>query len=203
MLLVRREVLAPGQLPAPLPARATTPRIRATGELATLPSPWLIGTQLPPAMPARATKIAVLPAKKVSYVTKKGQVFKHQFVKWLKDDSDAWVMLVDFDADKLPKLDDLASAKLVLYVEEAHDKAPMQVAAVRLDPPFAVDQPYRICVNVKEPPSPIAAPTPLPDQVARPRKQDRQDRCRSGGSPGLPAELSLKSMVFRHIRENR
>ncbi len=51
-------------------------------------------------------------------------------------------MLVDFDAGKLPKLEDLAAAKLVLYVEEAHDKAAMQVAAVMLDAPFDVDQRY-------------------------------------------------------------
>lgn len=69
-------------------------------------------------------------------------MFKHQFVKWLKDDSDAWVMLIDFGADKLPKLDELASAKLVLYVEGAHDKAPMQVAVVVLDAPFEPGQPY-------------------------------------------------------------
>jgi hypothetical protein len=142
MLFVRREVLAPGQSPASLPAPATTPRVGANEELATLPSPWLIGTQLPPAAPARATQSTVLPVTKVAYVTKKGQVFKHQFVKWLKDNSDAWVMLVDFDAGKLPKLDDLASAKLVLYVEEAHDKAPMQVAAVMLDGPFEAEEPY-------------------------------------------------------------
>ena len=43
------------------------------------------------------------------------------------------------------------------------------------------------CVNVKESPSPIAAPTPLADQVAHHGKQDGQDRCRSAGSPGLPA----------------
>ncbi len=142
MLFVRREVLAPGQSPAPLPVPATTPHMKASEELATLPSPWLIGTQLPPAVPAKATKSTVLPASKVSFVSKKGQVFKHQFVKWLKDNSDAWVMLLDFDAEKLPKLDELASAKLVLYVEEAHDKAPMQVAALMLDAPFDIDQPY-------------------------------------------------------------
>jgi len=142
MLFVRREVLSPGQSPAALPAPATTPKAGANEELATLPSPWLAGTQLPPAVPARATKTAVLPVTKVSFVTKKGEVFKHQFVKWLKDNSDAWVMLVDFDAGKLPKRDELASAKLVLYVEEAHDKAPMQVAAVLLDAPFDADQPY-------------------------------------------------------------
>ena len=47
MLFVRREVLAPGQSPASLPSPATTPRVRSSEELATLPSPWLIGTQLP------------------------------------------------------------------------------------------------------------------------------------------------------------
>ena len=30
----------------------------------------------------------------------------------------------------------------MLYVEEAHDKAPMQVAAVMLDAPFEPEQPY-------------------------------------------------------------
>ncbi len=142
MVFVRREVLAPAQSPAAVPAPPSTPKVGPNEALATLPSPWLSGTQLPPAVPARATKSAVLPVKKVAYVTKKGEVFKHQFVKWLKDDSDAWVMLVDFGADKLPKVEDLASARLVLYVEEAHEKAPMQVAAVVLDAPFEPGQPY-------------------------------------------------------------
>lgn len=142
MLFVRREVLAPGQAAATLPAPATTPKVGPNEELAVLPSPWLVGTQLPPVVPARSTKVAVLPAAKTAFVTKQGQVFKHQFVKWLKDNSDAWVMLVDFDAQTLPKADELASAKLVLYVEEAHDKAPMQVAAVMLDAPFDPERPY-------------------------------------------------------------
>lgn len=51
MLFVRREVLSAGQSPAPLPSPATTPKVAANEELATLPSPWLIGTQLPPAAP--------------------------------------------------------------------------------------------------------------------------------------------------------
>lgn len=142
MLFVRREVLAPGQSPAAVPAPPTTPKVGPNEELATLPSAWLIGTQLPPKVPERATTAIVLPVRKVAYVTKKGEVFRHQFVKWLKDDSDAWVMLVDFGADKLPKVEDLASAKLVLYVEAAHEKAPMQVAAVMLDAPFEPGQPY-------------------------------------------------------------
>jgi hypothetical protein len=142
MLFVRREVLAPGQTPAALPAPPTTPKAGPNEELATLPSPWLVGTQLPPAVPERATTATVLPVRKVAYVAKQGEVFGHHFVKWLKDDSDAWIMLVDFGADKLPKAEHLASAKLVLYVEEAHEKAPMQVAAVMLDGPFEPGQPY-------------------------------------------------------------
>jgi len=142
MLFVRREVLSPGQSPSAVPVPPSTPQAGSNEELATLPVPWLIGTQLPPALPARATKSAVLPVKKVSFVTKKGEVFQHRFVKWLKDNSDAWVMLVDFGSDKLPKVENLASAKLVLYVEEAHEKAPMQVAALTLDAPFESQQPY-------------------------------------------------------------
>jgi len=187
MLFVRREVLAPGQAPAAVPAPPTTHRVGPNEELATLPSPWLIGTQLPPAAPARPTKAAVLPAKKVAYVTKKGEVFQHQFVKWLKDNSDAWVMLVDFGADKLPRLEDLASAKLVLYVEEAHDKAPMQVAAVMLDAPFEPGQPYdfaKLGQNVgstimdKGPGGPIAPPRRYEIDVTRAvRAWARGDKC--------------------------
>jgi hypothetical protein len=51
-------------------------------------------------------------------------------------------MLLDFDPARLPGTKDLASARLVLYVHEAHDKAPMQVAAVLLDAPFEPGQPY-------------------------------------------------------------
>jgi hypothetical protein len=69
MLFVRREVLAPGQAPAALPSPVTTPTVGANEELATLPSPWLIGTQLPPAAPARATKSEELSAGKVLFVT--------------------------------------------------------------------------------------------------------------------------------------
>lgn len=66
MLFVRREVLTPRQLALSLPTPVTTPKVGANYELATLPSPWLIGTQLPPAVPGRTTKSAVLPVKPVS-----------------------------------------------------------------------------------------------------------------------------------------
>jgi hypothetical protein len=61
---------------------------------------------------------------------------EHQFIKWLKDNSDAWILLADFQLADLPDPKTLASAKLVVYVNESHNKAPMQAAAVGLDAAF-------------------------------------------------------------------
>ena len=142
MLFVRREVLAQGQTPAAVPSPPSQPVAGPDGELATLPNPWTIGSQPPPAVPERPTRSVILPAARTSFVSKKGEVFDHHFVKWLKDDSDAWIMLVDFDVAELPPVRDLAAARLILYVEEAHDKAPMQVAALTLAAPFEPGKPY-------------------------------------------------------------
>jgi hypothetical protein len=135
-------VLSPGQEPLPVPAQPTTPRVSSGEHLAELPVPWLIGTGGPQTVDSRPTKTAVVPAARLSYVSKEGEVFEHQFVKWLKDNSNAWVLLADFEPGRLPDPKDLASAKLVVYVHEAHDKAPMQAAAVALDGPFEPGEPF-------------------------------------------------------------
>ena len=142
MLFLWREVLAPGQEPLPVPARPTTPTVGPNEQLTELPNPWLIGARPPVKQPARPTKTATLQPNARSFCSKQGQVSQHQFIKWLKDNSDAWIMLVGFDKTQLPAADQLASAKLVVYVEEAHDKAPMQVAAVSVDAPFIADKPF-------------------------------------------------------------
>lgn len=142
MVFLRREVLAPGQAPLPLPAKPSEPRVGPDETLATLPVPWLIGTRTPEPQPPRPTQRTVLEPSAVAYVSKQGAVFEHQFVKWLKDDSDAWVLLARFPADRLPDAKQLAAARLVLYVHEAHEQAPMQVAAVMLQAPFEPGKPY-------------------------------------------------------------
>jgi hypothetical protein len=142
MVLLRREVLSPGQKIMAVPAAPSTPSVGSGETLATLPEPWLIGTQEPPAMPKRPTKTEVRQVTKTTYVSKKGQVFEHQFIKWLKDNSDAWILLVDFDTKNLPDVKSLASAKLIVYVHESHNRAPMQAAAVALDTPFESGKPY-------------------------------------------------------------
>jgi hypothetical protein len=142
MLFLRREVLSPGQKPLPVPAPPSTPKVSPGQTLATLPNPWTIGTGKPPAAPKRPTKTRVLPPTRTAYCNMKGEVFGHQSVKWLKDNSNAWILLVAFDTGKLPEAKRFASARLVLYVHEAHDRAPMQVAAVALDAPFEPGKAY-------------------------------------------------------------
>ena len=50
MLFLRREVVSAGGKPLPLPAGGHAPRMEKDDELQTLPNPYLIGTQPPPAI---------------------------------------------------------------------------------------------------------------------------------------------------------
>jgi hypothetical protein len=142
MLFLRREVLSPGQETRDVPARPTTPTVAADEYLAEVPNPWLIGTGKPMTADQRPTSVTIFPAARTSYVSKQGEVFEHQFIKWLKDSSDAWVLLADFDLADLPDLRSLAGAKLIVYVHEAHNKAPMQAGAVMLGGAFEPGKPY-------------------------------------------------------------
>ncbi len=142
MRFLRREVLAPGQEPMSVPSPASMPVVRANEVLATLPTPWLIGTQKPAARAELPTQSSITPLNRLSYVSMAGETFPHQFVKWLKDNSNAWIMLIGAEGIPLPAPRDLASAKLTFYVSESHDKADMQAAAVILQAPFVSGQPY-------------------------------------------------------------
>jgi len=142
MLFIRREILPPGQKLSPTLVPPTTPRLGAGERLVTAPNPWTVGTIPPPPMPEHPTDTTVHAPTAVSYVSKQGEIFEHQFVKWLKDSSDAWVLLAAFDPAKLPASKDFSSAKLVFYVNESHNKAPMQVGVVTLAAPFEPGKPY-------------------------------------------------------------
>jgi hypothetical protein len=142
MLFLRREVVAPGEEPMAVPTQSSVPQVGPDEYLAEVPDPWLIGTGKPMTAEDRPTKVKLVPVARTSYVSKQGEVFEHQFIKWLKDDSNAWILLVDFDLADLPDPKTLASAKLAVYVHEAHDRAPMQAAAVALGAPFEPGQPY-------------------------------------------------------------
>ncbi len=136
MLFLRREVLAPDQQPMDVPVAPSTPTVGSGDYLPDVPNPWLIGTGEPMTRDDRPTETKVVPPARLSYVSKQGEVFEHQFIKWLKDNSDAWILLADFDVTDLPDAKSLASAKLIVYIHESHNRAPMQAAAVTLKGPF-------------------------------------------------------------------
>jgi hypothetical protein len=146
MVFLRREVLAPGQEPMATPAPLSTPAVGDNETLATMPNAWLIGTTKPASRADVPTKAATFPLKRLSYVNMKGEVFAHNFIKWLKPNDPAgpaaWILLIGADDVKLPDAKSLASAKLIFHVMEAHDKADMQAAAVGLKAPFEPGKPY-------------------------------------------------------------
>jgi hypothetical protein len=146
MVFLRREVLAPGQEPMATPAPLSTPAVGDNETLATMPNAWLIGTTKPASRADVPTKAATFPLKRLSYVNMKGEVFAHNFIKWLKPNDPAgpaaWILLIGADDVKLPDAKSLASAKLIFHVMEAHDKADMQAAAVILKAPFEAGKAY-------------------------------------------------------------
>jgi hypothetical protein len=142
MVFLRREFLGPQGQPDAVPSEPSTPRVGPDEYLADVPVPWLIGTHAPQPRPKAPTRTAVLPIHNRLYCSKSGEVFGHQFIKWLKDDSEAWVLLMDFDTAALPAPGELAAARLVIYVHESHNRAPMQASATALTAPFEPGRRY-------------------------------------------------------------
>ena len=77
MVFLRREVLAPGQKPMDVPAPPSAPTVGPDETLATLPNPWTIGIERPPAEPEKPTQTTLLTPIKTAYVSKQGEVFEH------------------------------------------------------------------------------------------------------------------------------
>ena len=77
MVFLRREVLGPGQKPMDVPAPPSVPVVGPDETLATLPNPWTIGIERPPAEPEKPTQTTVLAPIKTGYVSKQGEVFEH------------------------------------------------------------------------------------------------------------------------------
>lgn len=148
MIFVRREIIAPGSKPLPLPENA---RILAAGgpddELKTLPNPFLIGTQPPPKRAGRAVKTTTFELQPGHFVSKTGGVLTSDFIKWPKIAAeegkvDAIAFLIGGELKGLPAPKDLAGARLVFPAVRAHDSAPTKTGVVALKAPFAADEKY-------------------------------------------------------------
>ena len=142
MAFLRREILVPSQKPMPTPAAPSIPAVQKGHVLATLPSPWTMGTKPPQPKSNRPTKKITLGPAAASYVSKTGEVFPHHSIKWLKDSSQAYVLLTRFKTGELPSPKNIASANLIVYVHESHNRAPMQAGAVMLKAPFEPGKTY-------------------------------------------------------------
>lgn len=145
MVFVRREVLAPGQQPLPLPADAHPPRSNPSDEIKTLPNPLLVGTQPPPPRVVRPIKTVTLQLRTTQLATKSGEPAAANLLRWPKtpqEKVDAIALLIGGELKGLPALKELAGARLVFPVTRTHEKAPTKLGVTALRAPIAPGAAY-------------------------------------------------------------
>ncbi|MEI6165852.1 MAG: hypothetical protein WCS52_01525 [bacterium] len=161
MVSVRREVVVPGGVVQPLPAGAEEAKVASEAELQTLPSPFLVGTQPPPAwaasgskektleggagdmsspigggIPVKSDETMKIPLTYVNFLNDKGESGVRGALRWPKA-SDApgkvvaGMVLVKGDLKKLAGKH-IAAVRLVVPVAESHKSAPAKLGAFLL-----------------------------------------------------------------------
>lgn len=140
MLLLRREVLAPGSRPLPLPEGAEAPKPVPAEELRTLPNPFTVGIAKAPPRVVRPTSRRTIPLRVSHAVSLDGKAQPNHFVKWKKGET--WVLLIGGELKALPPARDIAAARLVFPVMHGHDKAATKVGGTLLTAPFEPGKPY-------------------------------------------------------------
>jgi len=89
MLFLRREVIAPGQAPMPIPENALLAKVGEGKQLKTLPNPFMIGIAKPPKRVVRLTVTRELPLELSHVVWRdnegkmRDEVWKDHFIKTL------------------------------------------------------------------------------------------------------------------------
>ena len=148
MLFLRREVVAPGQSPLPVPDGALPAKVGKNQELKTLPNPFVVGIAAPPKRVVRPTVTRELPLQ-LSHVVwrdKEGKtrddVWENHFIKTRPRSTEAWVMLIGGELKDLPEPRDIASALLCIPVTNGTPQAPTMVGAALLSKPFEPMKPY-------------------------------------------------------------
>ena len=131
MLFLRREVLAPGAEPLPLPEGAEAPRTGPEYELATLPDPFTVGIAPPPQAAARSTTTRAIPLRAGRAVSRDGGSAPNHYLKWKPGET--WVMLVAGDLAGLPPAREIVAARLVIPVVRGHAKAATAVGVTLPD----------------------------------------------------------------------
>lgn len=139
MLFVRREVIAPGSSPHALPAGAVAAKIGPEEGLASLPDPFLVGAEPPPAIRPRAVRTMRFPLSYVQYVNDRGEVRHEGTLRWPKNRGEegtvvAGAILLTGELKGLPA-SGLAAARLMVPVTRGHEKAAARLGAVWLKHP--------------------------------------------------------------------
>ena len=130
MLFLRREILAPGAKPLPLPEGAEAAKPARPEDLKTLPSPFTVGFAAPPKKVVRPTSTRTITLRATRAVSRDGQSQETHFLKW--KEGETWVMLVEGELKGLPEAADIAGARLVFPVTHGHDKAATKVGVSAL-----------------------------------------------------------------------
>jgi len=147
MVFLRREVVAPGAAPQPLPVGAVRATVGREDELVSLPNPFLVATEPPPVLKTRPTETTRIRLRYVQYSDEKGGVSAKGTLRWPKNRAEdgkviAGVVVVSGALRELESLTgrDVAAARLIVPVRQGHTKAPGKLGVVFLDRRIAPGQ---------------------------------------------------------------
>jgi hypothetical protein len=140
MLFLRREIVAPGGKPLPLPENAAAPQVGPNDELKTLPSPFTVGIGSAPQKVERKTTTRKVPLAVSCCLSKDGQTADNHYLKW--KEGETWVALATGELKDLPPAGRIAAARLVFPVARGHAKASTKVGVALLGASFEKGKPY-------------------------------------------------------------
>ncbi len=145
MLLVRREVLSPAAAPLPLPEGAVAASPKPGDELATLPNPFLIGSETPKPVQAQPVTTTRLPLEYVQFCNEKGEIADAGVLVWPKNAMEqgkviSGAVLIQGEFAPVPNRK-LLAARLVVPVSYGHSMANGKLGAVFLTSPVKPGEP--------------------------------------------------------------
>jgi hypothetical protein len=148
MMFLRREVVAPGAHPLPLPPGAVQARTETGAGLLSMPYPFLSGTEAPVAVKPRPTRTIKFPLTYLQYVDDNGEVLRQGTLRWPKVASEkgrviAGAVILTGQIQGLPA-GKLAAARLLVPVTQGHNKAPGKLGVVFMGSPVEPGKPIDV-----------------------------------------------------------
>lgn len=195
MLFVRREVISPTSAPLPLPAGAVEASVGPDAELASLPNPFLVGTEPPPPVKVRAVKTTRFPLTYLQFVNERGEVSPKGTLRWPKNRGEdgqvlASAILLAGELKGLPAKG-LAAARLFVPVTQGHNKAPGKLGVVFLK---EAPEPGKVCA-VRQLANPVGT-------VIVPRQPDETPEYKPAKVLPVDVTRAVKSIAAGEMKFN-